>query len=190
MYWRAERGFLSNPYKKVFILGGDPGLPSGGFAHAFFENRPERRNQGMILLHGVRYVDLFDAALHLEYRFNVDDWQVHAHTFEIDWYQPLGQGWQLVPRFRYYSQDQAEFYRPVFSSPRKDGRYSSDYRLAGFGALSAGVSLETLIGQRLTLRTGFEYYQRRAGLKLGGQSRSGFADFSSILITAAFQLTF
>jgi len=159
-----ERGFLSNPYKKVLVLGGDPRLEFGGFSQAFFERRPERRNQGMVLLHYVRHVAPLDAALHLEYRFHTDDWEVDAHSFELSWYQPVVGQWQVVPRLRYYSQNQAGFYRPFFPTARKDGHYSSDYRLAGFGSLSGGLSVEKLLWQKCNLHVAFEYYQHRAGL--------------------------
>jgi hypothetical protein len=57
-----------------------------------------------------RFIEPFNAALHFNYNFAHDDWGINAHTFEGDWVQPLGAGWTVTPRIRYYSQSAADFY--------------------------------------------------------------------------------
>ena len=152
--------------------------PPGGFygqVRALLEQRPDTRNQWTWDARYVQYVEPFDAALHLGYRFYSDDWGIDAHTFESSWGQPLGRGWTVTPWIRYYSQGAADFYQPYLISrqayetvvfdaqtgdlieiipfdPKKlPAHFSSDHRLSGYGALSGGliVSKEFAKGVRL-----------------------------------------
>ena len=193
MTYQYSSGFLSNPYKKVFISGGgdqQPGLKSAGDPDIFWENRPNERHQWAVLARYLRYFSDWDAALHLDYRFHIDDWGIRSHTVEMQWHQPLGNDWMLVPRLRYYSQSEAKFYSPYFGAPRGNGFYSSDYRLSGFGALSGGLTFTKTFFDRLKLHTGVEYSVHKAGLKLDGATQPGFADFSFFLITAGIDYRF
>lgn len=186
-------GFLSNPYKKVFISGGgrrQPGLESAGPADIFWENRPNERHQWAVLARYLRYFSDWDAALHLDYRFHIDDWSSHSHTIEAQWHQPLGGEWMLVPSLRYYSQSEVDFYSPYFAAPRSNGFYSSDYRLSGFGALSGGLKFTKAFFDQLNVHAGVEYAVHKAGLKLDGATQSGFADFSFFLISAGINYRF
>lgn len=113
-------GFLENPYKAVTVIFVDPtqiGQPVLiGDRRALLEERPAQRNQGTLGLKWVHYLAPLDAALHLGYQFSRDDWGISAHTFEAQWIQPLGGGWTIAPKIRYYSQDQASFYQPYLLS--------------------------------------------------------------------------
>lgn len=191
-------GYLSNPYKKVFIQDLDhrSNLQSGGFDQVYYENRPGEREQGSISLGYVQYISLADSALHLDYRYFIDSWGIDSHTFEASYHQPLDKEWMLVPRIRYYSQTGADFYREYYEAPRSDGHYSSDFRLAGFGALSGGFHLSrewqkaSQLAESIKLEAGFEYTTHQAGLQLGGQTTSDVTDFSFMLFTAAISMRF
>lgn len=198
MTYAYSEGFMTDPYKWVAFYDVDNPLLFNGLLFAN-ETRPEKRPrekfQWAWLTQYVRHFGQFNnAALHVDYRFSTDDWGVNAYTTEFSWYQPIGDGWQLIPRFRYYSQDQADFYRPVFYNA--DAKYySSDYRLAGFGALSGGIKLsKEFTGikhvSQLKFQTGFEYYEHKASYQLDGNSAGNFADFSYFLVTASFNLKF
>jgi hypothetical protein len=196
-----SKGFLTDPYKWV-------GLENGGSAP---EVRPGEKFQWAWLSQYVRHFgQLNDAALHADYRLSMDSWGVNAHTFELSWHQPIADGWQIIPRFRYYSQDRADFYQPVFDDTlnydftdpnnfkmtlNNHSTYSSDYRLAGFGALSGGIKLSKEIVklnavESLKFQTGIEYYEHQSGLQLGGNSIGNFADFNYYVVTASFNLKF
>ena len=118
--YTRSTGYLSNPYKAVNIVFVDPayqgwlypGTSFVGSLYALLEQRPEVRNQWNLGGRYVQYINPLDAALHFDYRFSADDWGIQAHTFEADWVQPLGSGWTVTPRVRYYSQDAADFYAP------------------------------------------------------------------------------
>ncbi|MBK8816321.1 MAG: DUF3570 domain-containing protein [Methylococcaceae bacterium] len=154
------------------------------------EVRPAERNQFNWHLGYNQFVEPLDAALHFDYHFAHDDWGINAHTFEADWVQPLGAGWTLTPRIRYYSQSAAEFYMPFatfrFSRDPNTGvstyydlpkHFSNDQRLSGFGTLSGGVTVSKQFTKGISLETGFEYYTHQGGLKLGGGGEADYADF-------------
>jgi len=109
-------GFLENPYKATSVIFVDPASLKNNFitgdVRALIEQRPNQRNQVALSAKYVQYIEPFNAAMHLGYRLSVDDWGVNSHTFDASWVQPLGGGWTLTPRIRYYSQDAASFFRP------------------------------------------------------------------------------
>jgi len=215
-YTRSS-GFLENPYKAVttiFVdpdsINPDPNALLRGNLRALLEQRPGLRNQFAFSSKLVQYIAPLDAAWHVNYKFSFDDWGIHSHTFESNWVQPLGGGWTLTPRIRYYSQDSAKFYTPYMISNQpfttttvdENGdvvsrffdlrllpkNFSSDHRLSSFGALSGGVTLGKQFARGIALEAGFEYYTRASSLKLGGGGGSGFADFDYYVANAAIKL--
>jgi hypothetical protein len=219
--YTRSTGYMANPYKVVEVLFVDPGQtpdvinPFGdgrdffsdgrpadilqAVVHPFLEKRPDVRNQWNLSTRYVQYIDPLDAALHLDYRFSTDDWGIHAHTFAADWVQPLGWGWTLTPRVRYYTQDAADFYRPFLVVNQKfDGSgtdfrklpdsYSSDHRLSGYGALSGALSISKRLTRGIVLEGGFEYYKHAGSLKLGSGGEENFADFKYWVANAALKV--
>lgn len=196
-----NHGYLTDPYKWVEVKVSNPWF---SFSLPIEEVRPGEKFQWAWLNQYVRHFgQLNNAALHLDYRFTMDDWGVDSHTFEASWHQPIADGWQLIPRFRYYSQTSADFYQPTFSGKlsndfrrlKNHSAYSSDYRLAGFGAISGGIKLSKEITNlnsidRLSFQTGIEYYDHQASYRLDGNGLGNFADFSYYLVTASFNLKF
>lgn len=209
-YTRSS-GYLANPYKSVMIEYIDPrqmpdadGLRTATFKPVL-EKRPEERNQLSWSTRYVQHLTRLGAALHLGYNFAHDDWGIHAHTFDADWVQPLGSGWTITPRVRYYSQGAADFYGKFFvvnqaytsygthfnlpyDPARYPDNYSSDQRLSAYGTLSGGVTVSKQFNKALSLETGFEYYTHAGGLKLGGGGEGQFADFSYFVANAALKL--
>ena len=182
-------GYLSDPYKKVAFFSGDI------FTDLRNDTRPREKFQWAWLTQYVRHFgDLNNAALHVDYRYTTDDWGINTHTTEFSWHQPIAAGWQVIPRFRYYSQDQADFYHDV-ASDRSATFYSSDYRLAGFGTLSGGLKFSKSITGLKGLhegkfQLGAEFYDHSASYEIGGNRLGDFADFSYYLFTASFNLKF
>ncbi len=202
-------GYMSNPYKVTEAVFVDPQefltsklvAPSG--VAAFLERRPEVRNQWNLGGRYVQYIKPLDAALHFDYKFSADDWSIQTHSFEADWVQPLGDGWTVTPRVRYYSQDASNFYHPYFlvkkaynsgavdlnaNSSQLPTNFSSDQRLSGFGALSGGVTISKRFAKGLNLETGFEYYTHQGSMKLGGGGEGGYADFDYWVANAALKV--
>ena len=155
----------------------------------FDDNRPDQRQQAMLLARYSRYIEFADAGLHLDYRYVDDEWEARSMTLEASWKQALPAGFLLTPSVRYYSQDSADFYRMVYAEERADGLYSSDYRLAGFGALSWKLSLEKTLWDRLALRASYERYQRKYDMAWSSSSRGSEVDdyrFESITFSLGY----
>lgn len=200
-------GYLSNPYKAVYVFhanpGQDPSQPLMYSGAGQWEARPHERNQVNGNLGYHYYIEPLNAALHTHYTGAHDDWGINSHTFEADWAQPVGAGWTITPKVRYYSQSAADFYAPYFTtqsgydasgniiySKALPDYYSSDQRLAGFGALSGGVIVAKQFAKGISLQAGFEYYTHQSALKLGGGSGSeqAFNNFDYWTANAALKI--
>lgn len=192
-----DTGYLSNPYKKVYInkLSPGAGLESGGFDQVYYENRPSSRHAGALALNYRHYFATWDSALHLDYRYYRDSWGIDSHTFEASWHQPLGT-WMLVPSLRYYTQSKARFYQLFFVQPNASNHYSSDFRLAGFGSVGSGVRISKELLKKtgpiasLKFQAGFDFTFHAADLKLGRRQGSEITDFNYYLVTASLNLQF
>ncbi|MEQ1557665.1 MAG: DUF3570 domain-containing protein [Methyloglobulus sp.] len=211
--YTRSTGYQANPYKAAvfYYKRNDPYDPSyadyiignkvrsEGFT--VLEQRPDVRNQWNWSLRWLQYIKPLDAALHFNYSFNLDDWGINAHTFEADWVQPLGKGWTITPRIRYYSQESASFYQPTFVAGGKydplnypyildklPNYFSSDQRLSGYGTLSGGISVSKEFAKGIRLDTGIEYYTHQGALKLGGGGEADFADFDSWVANASLKV--
>jgi hypothetical protein len=127
--YTRSTGYMANPYKtveSVFIDPSQTGDVLNGVAIGLLEKRPNERNQWTENLRYVQHIDGVDAALHFDYHFFHDDWGINAHTFEADWVQPLGNGWTITPKIRYYSQNAADFYTPYIVSDQAFSRNAVD----------------------------------------------------------------
>ena len=114
-------GFLSDPYKLRDI-------------------RPDERFEWALGVRYRRFLELPNAALHLDYRYYDDDWGINSHTLHTSWYQNVSASFQVVPNLRYYSQSGADFYRPVDDfTLALDVDQSSDFRLSAYGAFTFGL---------------------------------------------------
>lgn len=204
-----QRGYLSNPYKYVYVRGeitaeeyaeientiGDPdrsaNLDWNGITRLemvgielFRDSRPKQRNLWSWSNRINQHLPSLNATVHLDYRFFTDDWSVNSHTMEVKWFQSLANGWTVTPSLRYYSQSQADFFAPYFLAPREDGFYSSDFRLSAFGTLGGGLTVTKEFARGIKLETGFEYTAHAGNLKIGGGGVGNYADFDYFMAHA------
>lgn len=211
--YTRSTGYLANPYKLVYALFGlinpNENIGTIGAGKSVLEVRPDERNLFNWHLGYSQFVEPLNAALHFNYNFAHDDWGINAHTFETDWVQPLGNGWTVTPRIRYYSQTEADFYTHYIEQITENGvydpvtgveitppkilkefpaHYSSDQRLSGFGSLSGGVTVYKQFAKGVSLEAGFEYYTHQGSLKLGGDGERDFADFDYWVANAALKV--
>ena len=128
-------GFLSDPYKQAWV---NTALVA--------DNRPDDRTQYTWSTQLRRYSELLGAALHADYRFYYDDWNVRSHTLDLGLHKVTESGWAFDTSLRYYTQTQADFYEPFYRNARADGEYSSDYRLSPYGSVSFRLGLSETIG--------------------------------------------
>lgn len=124
-------GFLSDPYKRVFVAGDI--IP---------ERRPGERLAVAVTARLRHFLPSMNAALHLDLRSYFDDWGIGSDTVEARWVQTLPGGWRLSPSLRWHQQGKADFYRPFFTTARADHYHSADPRLSAFGAIGARLSVQ------------------------------------------------
>jgi hypothetical protein len=162
-----QSGFLSDPYK--YVLVGQSLLP---------DQRPDERVLMAFTTRFRQYVEKTGGAVQLDYRYYQDSWDIRAHTLEAAFAQPLGEDWELTPGLRYHSQNGPDFYAPYFTVVPDHPFWSSDYRLATYGALSYKLNLQWQRGD-YRLQAGAEYYDSDGSLALSGrpQDTPGLVDF-------------
>ena len=109
----TEEGFLNNPYRQVRYVD-----PDAAVGFSFEPERYPRTRTGNALSLRARYFLPYRAAIQGEYRFYTDTWDILAHTAEVSYTHPLDDEWTFDVRYRFYTQDAAEFYSDLF--PRSD----------------------------------------------------------------------
>ena len=124
-----QDGYLSDPYKEMWING-----------MIDFDRRPNRRTAFSWSTRFRQYLVGSNAALHADHRYYNDDWGVKAHTLDLVWNQPIGENFELAPSIRYHSQRAADFYIPAVTDGLQPDYWSSDYRLATYGAIRYRLS--------------------------------------------------
>lgn len=150
------------------------------------DTRPSDRYQWTGLVRYSQYFEATESALHLDYRYAYDEWDADSHTFEMKWNVDFGSGIQLSPGLRYYTQHSAFFYDTFFEEIPSDGYVTSDYRLAGFGAVSKKLELSLLLTNDYTLAFHYEHYDRRHQFELGGGSKGdSLDDYKSRMISVS-----
>lgn len=105
----TDEGFLNNPYRSVRYF--DPGSPIGYSYEA--ELYPNTRTSTAVGLRA-RYYLPWRAALQGEYRFYTDTWGILSHTGAISYTHPWGP-FTFTGKYRFYTQDPADFYQDLFS---------------------------------------------------------------------------
>ena len=176
----VENGYLTDPYKMVYVQ--NEGI--------LYDKRPDERYRWSFFNKFIHYIASSEAALHFDYRYTIDSWQIDSHMFQLTLYQSIMNGWQLVPNIRYYSQSASYFYQPFFDTVYGQNAYSSDYRLAQYGAVSGGLRLIKNFDSNLKFDIGFDYYSRQSDLALNGNNQNAFSDFSYTLTTASISYRF
>lgn len=121
-------GYQSSPYRFVG-MGGD-GQCGGSATFCLPEAHPELRTRHAVGAQARRAMS-DDSSVGLGYRFYIDDWGIASHTAisQIAWLPAEDQ--ILTLRYRFYQQEAANFYRPVYPEPGANVRYvTSDKELS------------------------------------------------------------
>jgi len=157
LQYSYSSGFLSDPYKRVFVQSGGL-LPDA---------RPDRHRQLAATARYVTYLPAIDSALHLTGSLSDDNWGIHSGSLEAQWRKELPAEWLASAGARYYAQSSADFYAPLYQD-QPGPTHSSDYRLAGFGSIAwlAGVSKQ--LTRNFSLQLAAERDYRHLGLRWGG----------------------
>ena len=132
----TDEGFLNNPYRSVRYL--DPTSPIGYSYEP--EVYPNTRTSNAFAVRSLYYLP-YRASTYAEYRFFDDTWGIRAHNAEIGYIHPLSSGWLFEARYRYYTQNSADFYSDLF--PRRDSQnfLARDKELSNFSSNTLGFSV-------------------------------------------------
>jgi len=146
----VQDGFLASPYHYLI---------ADGFAQ--FDRYPDARNSTAV---AIQYVGSHfeDTSLHLNYRYYKDDWEIRSHTLEANFYYDMMDNLTLGARGRYYTQDGAEFAKPIGEYSVNDDYIVSDYKYTSFDTVTMGLSCHYKPGffedEALGLQLSYDYY--------------------------------
>ena len=167
-------GYLNDPYKVVqrsevqTVPDGSGGTIDVPVTNVYRENRPDSRFRQVLQLEGRHYFEPAMGALDATLRLSHDDYGVFSQAVQLEWRQEAGEIFEIVPFFRYYNQNEADFFvrsldgLPVgtpMNDPDGSGvNYSADYRLSSLDAVSGGLRLYCHINDHFTVSAAYERY--------------------------------
>lgn len=144
--YKFNNGFLSDPYKQVCVVA-----TGCGGALNLADNRPDSRHQLAWLSEFRHHILELNGTIHADYQYYFDTWDISSHTISLAWHQQFFNRFKVIPSLRYYSQSAADFYTPFFAvAPAVGTEASSDFRLAGYGAIAFGIGGEYAFQTRWT----------------------------------------
>ena len=110
----TDEGYLNNPYRQIRYA--DPTAPRGySYAPELYPRTKTSNAASARLKYSLPW---WRAAVDGTYRFYSDTWGVQAQTLQLGYTQPAFGNWTFDARYRYYTQDAADFYRDLF--PRRN----------------------------------------------------------------------
>ncbi|TBX70360.1 DUF3570 domain-containing protein [Flavobacterium silvisoli] len=159
-------------------LGYQDGLLATKFNRVYFEDASVRSeklpsNRFKIPV-GIRanYYMTDRIILRTFYRYYYDNWDISAHTFSIEPSIKLTPFASLSLPYRFYTQNAAKYFRPIYQHELTDSYYTSDYDLSKFTSNMIGLGYHLTDSNKgifnvkrihsLELRYG--YYTRNNGL--------------------------
>ena len=156
--------------------------------------RPDKRQSETVMTRWNHHFDGTDGTSRLSYRYYTDTFGIHAHTFGLEYVQPVASDWTITPSARFSSQTAADFYFPL-DPTSFDGmsqaaidQYnaslpsSADQRLSSFGALTLGIKIEKRLAKDWLIDAKYENYKQRAAWSMTGGGDKGLAPFSATFI--------
>ena len=160
------QGYYSDPYNVV-------------------DNRPRERNHATLVARWNHFFDASQGTTRASYRYYSDNWGIRSHTFDLEYVQPLPNGWTLTPLARLYTQTAARFYVDAdpsilpFAPNPPDGalNYSEDSRLSAFGGHTLGIKVAKQLNDDWAIDLKVERYEQRAGWMLFGNGSPGLLPF-------------
>ncbi len=165
LFYTDNSGFLTDPYKQF-----DLNMP--------LDARPSERLQYGLEAGLSHHFPAYGLSSHFRYRYYQDDWQLSSHTFDSVFAYSLLDNWDISFSFRFYLQDEAEFYQTVVTDT-SSGAFSSDYRLSSYGALSLSLESRLIISENYQLVLNIEDYNSKAdwGLSSSQDAHPALVDF-------------
>lgn len=128
----TDEGFLNNPYRSVRYID------ASGAENREAERYPRTRTSNSFAARA-RYHLPYRAAVHGQYRFFTDTWGIVAHTGEVGYTHPVASKWIFDVKYRYYTQEAADFYSDLFPRANAQNFLARDKELSTFVSHTVGV---------------------------------------------------
>lgn len=155
----ADDGFLGSPYRVARVFGA-----------TVAERTPRTRSARAIKFRVIGDLGSRDA-VHADYRYFWDNWDIKAHTAEVGYSRYFGEKWLADASLRFYRQDHALFYSD--NAMEETTYISRNRQLSSFSSVGLGAkvayNLRTVPGKyALKLNGAYEY------------TRFKFSDFTDL----------
>lgn len=154
-----------------------------------FDKRPADRNKNTLIIRWNHFFESTQGTVRSSYRYYTDSWSIKAHTLDVEYVQPLANGWTVTPLVRLYTQSAASFYvdSPPNFSPSPFGPdafststyYSEDQRVAAFGAHTLGLKVAKQLNADWLVDIKYESYGQRASWRMFGTGSPNLAPFDA-----------
>ncbi len=131
----SDEGYLNNPYRQVRFA--DPTNPRG-FSYTP-ELYPATRTSNSASARLKYSLPWWRASVDGQYRFYSDTWGVRGQTLQLGYAQPAFGNWLFEARYRFYTQDAADFYRDLFPRRNTLNFQARDKELSTYTANTFGV---------------------------------------------------
>ncbi|EDY82837.1 hypothetical protein VDG1235_2460 [Verrucomicrobiia bacterium DG1235] len=161
-------GYLNDPYK---LIAKDVEVIPGFFLFQEApEHRPDERLRRIWFANVKRFFPELRGSIDFDYRYFNDTWGVESHTFDLEWYQKVGDKLTLRPSYRYYNQNAASFYFADLNGTDIDPLepvvgvapfYSADYRLAKMETETYGLKAIYKIAEQVSVDVSWERYKMK-----------------------------
>ncbi len=132
----TDEGYLNNPYRSVRYLDSSP----AGYSFQP-EVYPNTRTSNAFAVRG-RYYLPHRAAISAGYRFFSDTWGIDANTLEFSYTWPYSEDLIFDFSYRYYSQNNADFYSDLFPSINAQNFLARDKELSTFTDNTIGFGVD------------------------------------------------
>lgn len=179
-----QTGMLSTPYQRVYFadkpnyyIGDISDIPyyTQPINHGVYqladniEKLPGTRFKVPLGIRGSYYINEW-FVLRGYYRFYADDWGLKAHTLNLDLPLRFSQAFSLTPSYRFYVQNQVDYFAPYEAHLSTEQYFTSDYDLSRFTSnqYSLALNLTDIYTRFRMLSFGF----KNANIKFSHYTRS------------------
>jgi len=199
-----SNGYLSDPYKILSIIEDDQLAANYGEiinqnandgASYRYEARPDSRAGQSLYWKVVHQFE--EDVINTSYRYYWDDWGISSHTIDVRYRYEISGGHYLQPHFRYYTQNEADFYSPYLldnnNAAAEVKEASSDYRLGKMTATTIGLLYGMPLGptSELTFRSEVMTQSGDEPAKFGAlENQTLFPDVDAVIVQIGYSVQF
>lgn len=133
-----QTGLLSTPFHRVYF---NDGIDNPIFKSHDIERLPDSRTKIPL---GVRLNYYLNDLIVLRgyYRYYWDDFDITAHTFNIETPVKVGRFFTVYPFYRYHTQTAAKYFAPYGLHLESERYYTSDYDLSAINSYTMGIGFK------------------------------------------------